>query len=107
MSRMPLGRMGKKATIADVASMAGVSIKTVSRVANKEANVRLKTRIRVQHVIDGRLACTFYYPTCSAEGLGYAVKLARGEQVPEQHILEPAQISIDNAKEWYEKVTVE
>ncbi len=32
--------------------MAGVSIKTVSRVANKEANVRLKTRIRVQRVID-------------------------------------------------------
>ena len=61
----------------------------------------------VQHVIDGRLACTFYYPTCAAEGLEYAVKLARGEQVPEQRILDPAQITIDNAKEWYEKVTVE
>ena len=61
----------------------------------------------VQHVIDGRLACTFYYPTCAAEGLEYAVKLARGEAVPKQMMLEPAAITIDNAQEWYEKVTVE
>lgn len=61
----------------------------------------------VQHVIDGRLACTFYYPTCAAEGLEYAVKLARGEEVPKQIILEPAVITPGNAQEWYEKVTVE
>ncbi|NNF67342.1 MAG: LacI family DNA-binding transcriptional regulator [Gammaproteobacteria bacterium] len=42
----------QKATISDVARMAGVSIKTVSRVANKEAAVRETTRIRVQEIID-------------------------------------------------------
>ncbi len=41
-----------KATIQDVARLAGVSIKTVSRVSNKEPNVREKTRERVQRVID-------------------------------------------------------
>ena len=61
----------------------------------------------IQHVIDGRLACTFYYPTCAAEGLEYAVKLARGEEAPKERILEPAAITPDNAQEWYEKVTIE
>jgi ribose transport system substrate-binding protein len=61
----------------------------------------------VQRVIDGVLDCTFYYPTCAAEGLEYAVKLARGEEVPEEVILEPARITQENAEEWYEKVTVE
>ena len=41
-----------RATIFDVALMAGVSTKTVSRVANGEPNVREQTRIRVQHAID-------------------------------------------------------
>ena len=41
-----------KATIADVARLAGVSIKTVSRVANGESNVREVTRARVQSAID-------------------------------------------------------
>ena len=40
------------ATIADVARLAGVSTKTVSRVANGEANVREGTRARVQEAID-------------------------------------------------------
>ena len=39
-------------TIRDVASHAGVSIKTVSRVSNGEANVREVTRVRVQKAID-------------------------------------------------------
>ena len=41
-----------KATIVDVAKIAGVSIKTVSRVANREPNVRDETRARVQRAID-------------------------------------------------------
>lgn len=61
----------------------------------------------VQRVIDGMLACTFYYPTCAAEGLESAVKLAHGEQVPPQLILDPARITAENAQEWYKKVTVE
>lgn len=60
----------------------------------------------VQRVIDGMLACTFYYPTCAAEGLEAAVKLARGETVEAEIILEPAKITAENALEWYEKVTV-
>jgi LacI family transcriptional regulator len=44
--------MNKKATITDVARLAGVSIKTVSRVANGEANVRETTRQTVQRAID-------------------------------------------------------
>jgi len=61
----------------------------------------------IKRVLEGKLACTFYYPTCAAEGLDYAVKLARGESVPETVILEPAKISRENAQEWYDKVTVE
>ena len=40
-----------KATIDDVAELAGVSIKTVSRVVNREPNVREQTRERVQSAI--------------------------------------------------------
>ena len=41
-----------KATIDDVARLAGVSIKTVSRVVNKEPNVRESTKARVENAID-------------------------------------------------------
>lgn len=61
----------------------------------------------VQRVIDGMLACTFYYPTCAAEGLEAAVKLVRGEDVPREIILEPAKITAENARAWYERVTVQ
>lgn len=61
----------------------------------------------VQRVIEGTLACTFYYPTCAAEGLAQAVKLARGESVDAEIILEPARIDSGNAREWYERVTVD
>lgn len=40
-----------KATISDVAELAGVSIKTVSRVVNREPNVREATRTRVERGI--------------------------------------------------------
>jgi len=61
----------------------------------------------IKRVLDGMLACTFYYPTCAAEGLEFAVKLAHGESVPKEKILEPARITKDNAQEWYDKVTVQ
>lgn len=61
----------------------------------------------IKRVLDGMLVCTFYYPTCAAEGLGYAVKLARGESVPDEVILEPVLIDAANAQEWFDKVTVD
>jgi LacI family transcriptional regulator len=54
-----------KATIDDVAKLAGVSIKTVSRVVNNEANVRDATRARVQHAIE----TLNYSPNQSARSL--------------------------------------
>ncbi len=41
-----------RVTISDVARRASVSIKTVSRVANRQPGVRDATRLRVQDVID-------------------------------------------------------
>lgn len=54
-----------KATIDDVAALAGVSIKTVSRVVNNEPNVRGATREKVQKAID-KLG---YHPSQSARSL--------------------------------------
>ncbi len=54
-----------KATIDDVAKLAGVSIKTVSRVVNREQNVRESTRDRVQQAI----AQLNYRPNLSARNL--------------------------------------
>lgn len=54
-----------KATIDDVAELAGVSIKTVSRVVNKEPNVRQVTRDKVLEAI----AQLDYRPNASARSL--------------------------------------
>ena len=54
-----------RATIDDVAKLAGVSIKTVSRVVNDEPNVRDATRIRV----DKAVAQLNYSPSQSARSL--------------------------------------
>lgn len=54
-----------RATINDVADLAGVSIKTVSRVVNDEPNVRQSTRDKVQQAI-GKLN---YRPNLSARSL--------------------------------------
>ncbi|MDH4030905.1 MAG: LacI family DNA-binding transcriptional regulator [Chromatiales bacterium] len=54
-----------KATIDDVAELAGVSIKTVSRVVNQEPNVRDSTRARVEKAI----AKLNYRPNRSARNL--------------------------------------
>ena len=40
-----------EATLQDVANLAGVSLKTASRVANREPNVRETTRDRVRQAI--------------------------------------------------------
>ena len=54
-----------KATIDDVAALAGVSIKTVSRVFNREPNVRQSTREKV----DKAIAELNYRPNLSARNL--------------------------------------
>lgn len=54
-----------RATIDDVAALAGVSIKTVSRVVNREPNVRQSTRERVENAI----AHLKYRPNVSARNL--------------------------------------
>lgn len=54
-----------RATIDDVAALAGVSIKTVSRVVNNEPNVRATTRETVQEAIDK----LHYRPNASARRL--------------------------------------
>ncbi|MEM9688513.1 MAG: LacI family DNA-binding transcriptional regulator [Pseudomonadota bacterium] len=54
-----------KATISDVAELAGVSIKTVSRVVNREPNVRPATQVKVEDAIR-RL---HYRPNLSARNL--------------------------------------
>ncbi len=56
----------RPATIQDVAARAGVSIKTVSRVANDEPHVRAETRRRVHKAI-AELA---YQPNLQAVYLG-------------------------------------
>ena len=55
----------RKATIDDVARMAGVSIKTVSRVTNREPNVRDSTREKVEAAIEK----LNYRPNISARSL--------------------------------------
>lgn len=55
----------RKATIDDVAELAGVSIKTVSRVTNREPNVRKSTREKVEDAI----AKLNYRPNISARNL--------------------------------------
>jgi len=54
-----------RATIDDVAALAGVSIKTVSRVVNREPNVRDATRLKVEKAI----AELKYHPNLSARNL--------------------------------------
>ena len=55
----------QQATIVDVANLAGVSIKTVSRVVNREPNVREATKDRVNDAI----ALLNYTPNEAARNL--------------------------------------
>jgi len=61
----PRMKVKRKATIDDVARLAGVSIKTVSRVTNREPNVRQSTREKVEAAIS-KLS---YRPNMSARNL--------------------------------------
>ena len=61
-------RSGGTPTIIDVAEQAGVSIKTVSRVLNNEANVRADTREVVMAVV----ARLNFWPKQSARSLAGA-----------------------------------
>ena len=54
-----------KPTVFDVARLAGVSIKTVSRVVNHEPNVRASTKARV----DQAIAELNYFPDPAARNL--------------------------------------
>lgn len=54
-----------KPTIDDVAELAGVSIKTVSRVVNREPNVREQTRVKVEEAIE----TLSYRPNLAARSL--------------------------------------
>lgn len=56
---------GRRPTIEDVAALAGVSIKTVSRVVNREPNVRASTQEKVEQAI----AQLGYRPNPSAQNL--------------------------------------
>ncbi len=73
------GACRPRTTIYNVAHQAGVSIKTVSRVVNQEANVREATRRRVQAVIQA----LDYRPNAHAQylgGLGAGMPPSAGEQ---------------------------
>jgi LacI family transcriptional regulator len=59
------GSVPKRVTITDVAKNAGVSIKTVSRVVNKEPNVTDKTRAKVDKAIEA----LGFLPNLSARSL--------------------------------------
>jgi LacI family transcriptional regulator len=61
-------RLGAPPTITDVARVAGVSIKTVSRVMNKEPTVHAETRARVLEAVAG----LNYRPQLSARSLAGA-----------------------------------
>ena len=86
-----------KATIDDVAKLAGVSIKTVSRVVNREPNVREVTRAKVEFAIaqlnyrpnqaarslashNSRLICLIYDDPSAYEvpSAGYIIRMQEG-----------------------------
>src|SRR6266496_1925810 len=64
-AQLPAGRAGRRATIRDVATRAGVSHQTVSRVINRNPNVAEPTRERVLTAIRE----LGYVPSPMARGL--------------------------------------
>jgi len=68
----PVRNVQNKATVYDVAELAGVSIKTVSRVVNREPNVRVVTQERVNRAI----AALNYFPSEAARLLAGKRSLA-------------------------------
>jgi ribose transport system substrate-binding protein len=54
-------------------------------------------------VKDGKLAATFIYPFCAPEGVEYAYKIARGEQVPERVVLKSNRVDASNVNQYLGK----
>ena len=67
-----------KATVFDVAGLAGVSIKTVSRVINGEPHVRATTRRRVEQAV----AALHYRPDEAARALASHRSIVRTKTQP-------------------------
>jgi ribose transport system substrate-binding protein len=55
----------------------------------------------VKMVLDGKLAATFYYPTCGREAVQTAAKILKGENVSRKITLQTARITAENAEAWY------
>jgi ribose transport system substrate-binding protein len=53
----------------------------------------------IDAVAAGKLAATFTYPYVAPEGIEYAYKVAKGESVPEEVLLDSVAITADNAKD--------
>jgi len=56
-----------------------------------------------QAIKDGKLAATFIYPFCAPEGVVYACKIAKGEQVPERVILQSTRVDASNVDQYMGK----
>jgi len=54
-------------------------------------------------VKDGKLAATFIYPFCAPEGIEYAYKVAKGEQVPERVLLKSTRVDASNVAQYLGK----
>jgi ribose transport system substrate-binding protein len=54
-------------------------------------------------VKDGKLAATFIYPFCAPEGIEYAVKIAKGEEVPRSVELKSTRVDATNIDEYLGK----
>jgi len=52
---------------------------------------------------DGKLAATFIYPFCAPEGVVYAYKIAKGEQVPDRVILKSTRVDASNVDQYLGK----
>ena len=56
-----------------------------------------------QGIKDGKLAATFIYPFCAPEGVEYAYKLAKGEQVPPTVELKSTRVDASNIDQYLGK----
>jgi ribose transport system substrate-binding protein len=53
----------------------------------------------IEAVAAGKLTATFTYPYVAPEGMQYAYKIAKGEAVPEEVVLDSVAITAENAKD--------
>src|SRR6516162_1515564 len=52
---------------------------------------------------EGKLTATFIYPFCAPEGVMYAYKIAKGEQVPEHVVLNSTRVDASNVDQYLGK----